>query len=59
MVHNQRTSIKKDTPQNTVPTKDKIARPCPKLSSVHFYDPYGHIQHTENTHEDTQLIDKQ
>ena len=29
------------------------------MNSVLFEDPYGHINPTYNTHEDTNLIDKQ
>ena len=49
----------KDTSKNTGPPQATISRPFPKVNSVHFYDPYGHINHMENTHEDTHLIDTQ
>ena len=35
----------KDTSKNTVPTQDIISRPCPKVNSVRFDEPYGHIHH--------------
>ena len=35
------------------------AQTCPKANSFRFDDPYEHIHHMENTHEDTYLIDAQ
>ena len=49
----------KDSSKNTVPPQATIDCPCPKVNSVHFDDPYDHINHTENTHKDTKLIDTQ
>ena len=49
----------KDTSNNTDPHQDTISCPRPKLNSVHFEDPYEHINPMENTHEDTHLIDTQ
>ena len=49
----------KDAPKNTGPPEDKIYRPRPKVDSVHIDDPYDHIKHMYNNHEETHLIDTQ
>ena len=47
----------KYTSKNTGPPQDTIYCPRPKVNSFYFDDPYDHICHMENTHEDTHLID--
>ena len=47
----------KDTSKNTVPTQDIISRPCPKVTSVRFDEPYDHIHHMEHTNEENHIID--
>ena len=49
----------KYTSQNTGLTQDIISLTCPKVNSVCFDEPYDHIHHMENTHEDTHLIGTQ
>ena len=57
--HNQRVSIKTNIYKNTGPPQAKISHPRPKLNSVRFDDPYGHINSMENAHKYTDIIDTQ
>ena len=59
MDHDQRTSIKKNIPNNTDTTQDTITQSCPKVNSVRFEDLYEHINPMENSHEYTHIIDTQ
>ena len=44
---------------NTATPQDTFYRKKPKVNSVRFEDPYDHINPTENTHENTHIIDTQ
>ena len=60
MDHYKSNSIKtKVHPKNTGPTQATNNLPRRKLNSFRFDDPYYHSNPTENTHEDTNLIDTQ
>ena len=50
---------KNNDTSNTYLPKATIDRHQPKLNPVRFKDPYGHINPTENTHEDTHITDAQ
>ena len=57
--HNQKTSIKKNTYNNIGSPQATISCLHSKVNSVHFEDPYDHINPMYNTNEDTHLIDTQ